>query len=74
MFVTLCRRGGAAKGSSRARDPQRFGDSVDQYTTWDWAPLCDTADPGQIFVLVIGVLSTSTPTSWDLWIDNITFY
>ena len=40
-FVSLARRGGARKDVVEQITHNATGDIVDEYTTWDWAPLCE---------------------------------
>jgi integrase len=40
-FLTLCRRGGARKEVIEKVTHNASGDTVDHYTHWDWAPLCE---------------------------------
>jgi integrase len=40
-FLTLCRRGGARKEVIERVTHNASGDTVDQYTHWDWGPLCE---------------------------------
>lgn len=39
-FITLARRGGAPKDVVEQITHNAKGDIVDEYTTWDWSPLC----------------------------------
>ena len=39
-FITLARRGGAPKDIVERITHNAKGDIVDEYTTWDWEPLC----------------------------------
>lgn len=40
-FTSLCRRGGARKEVIEQVTHNASGDTVDHYTYWDWAPLCE---------------------------------
>ena len=40
-FLTLCRRGGARKDVIERVTHNASGDTIDHYTYWDWAPLCE---------------------------------